>query len=131
MNNLTFIVLSIGDVFEGILMIVLVLVVLILLGIFMQWISHISGYGIRTRFGGTIANPNDWKNTKEAVNSFAGNVKVVSTNVYDKIRNYNGVYFKRIQDKSENKLEKLYIINDLKERGIISEQEFDKLKNEI
>lgn len=127
-----FIVLSIGDVFEGILIVVIILVAIIFFaGIIPQWLSHMSGYGIRTRYGGKIADPSDWNNTKEGISILTKNIKETSVGVYEKIRKYNSSYSTRIQDKNEQKLDKLYIINDLKEKGIITHEEFDKLKKEI
>lgn len=126
------IILSIGDIFEGILIVIVAFLgFFVLFGLIPQWLSHKSGYGIRTRFGGKIADPSDWNNTKEAFSTLTHNIKDSSINIYNKIRKYNASFPTLIQDRSVHKLDKLYIINDLKLKGIITEQEFDQLKNEI
>lgn len=128
---------------EGIIVILIVLIALIFLGLFMQWISHISGYRIKTRYGVTISDPRDWKNTTEVFNSINRNKKASSRKsiviekdpslniLYDKIARFNNSYSTRLQDKNEFTNDRLFIVEILMKKGIITEEESDILKVEM
>ena len=127
MNTLiNLILLSIGDIASGILMVIVFIIVFLLIGFFIQWLSNVSGVGIRTRFGSTVATPDDWNKTKEIISDIASGIKD-----YSIIDAYKRVTSHKSSFKSMNYIDKLKTIVEMKEKGLLTDVEFNKIKDDI
>lgn len=134
-----------SDIAEGILIVVILFIALLFLGFFLQWLSNISGFRLRTRFGTTIAEPDDYEKTKEALKSLTrnrteekkkenilGQVDLAVMEIYNKIAASSELKFsQRLQDRKEFTNDRLMIVKLLIRKEIITEREGDILTAEV
>jgi hypothetical protein len=123
--NLFILSTSISDVLAGIVAIIVFFILILGMPIL---ISRIFNVKIVSRTGTTIAEPHYAKNI---VNNLSDLRKDTITAILKKINIYNKRDHELLSNHVSDKLTKLIKLNDLKEKGVITQDEFEILKSEI
>jgi hypothetical protein len=116
---------SISDVFAAI---VAIIVFVVLIGGIPIVVSRIFNVKIVNRSGTTIAEPHYAKNL---VNNLSDLKKDAIKMMLNKIKSHNKQDYDLLSDEGPDKLSRLLKLNDLREKGVITMEEFEILKSEI
>lgn len=116
---------SISDVFAGIVAFIVFVVLIAGIPIILSRIFNVK---IVSRTGITIAEPHHARNMMNNLVDLKNDTKNI---LLSKIKSYNKQDFDLLSDNVSDKLSKLVKLNDLKEKGIINQEEFEMLKSEI
>jgi hypothetical protein len=116
---------SISDVF---LAIISIIIFLVLIGGIPILLSRIFNVKIVSRTGVTLAEPHYAKDIAKNLSDLRKEAKKI---VLNKIKSYSKNDYDLISEGTSDKLSKLSRLNDLKEKGVITIEEFEILKSEI
>ena len=123
--NLFILSTSISDILLGVVAVIVFFVLFLGMPIL---ISRIFNVKIVSRTGTTIAEPHYAKNI---VNNLSDLKKDTFTAILKKINTYNKRDHDLVSNPVSDKLAKLAKLNDLKEKRVITQDEFEILKSEI